>query len=439
MSTWIKTIPSPIFQKLLPYLVCFSASLFFAYELVQFHMMNAISPYLMKDLQIGGACFGKLCASYLLADVIFLLPAGIILDRFSTRKIILSALLICIVGTFGFSMATTFKEAAICHFLSGIGNAFCFLSCMMLIARWFSKEKQALIIGLVITIGMAGAVFAQYPVSLIAELFSWRSALACDAGIGMVIFALIYLFVHDGPKPATQSSSFTFWTGLKKSVLNSQNILCGLFTCFMNMPLMVLSAVWGSLFLTQVHGIPLTKASFIVGMVSMGTIIGSPLTGYLSNKLGRKKPLMLWGSLLSIILMTLIMILPHPSEVMLTSLFLLLGLSTSSQVLGYPLITENSPKELTGTSMGIAAVIIMGLPMIMQPLSGALLDWNWKGTMFNGAPYYSHANYIIAFLLFPIGFFLSFLATYFIREKFGLEDNIEGDVRTSHNVVTQLS
>lgn len=416
MSTWIKTLPSPTLQRLLPYLVCFSASLFFAYELVQFHMMNAISPYLMKDLHMGATSFGQLCATYLLADVIFLLPAGIILDRFSTRKVILSALLLCILGTFGFSFAHSFKEAAICHFLSGIGNAFCFLSCMMLVARWFSKEKQALIIGLVITMGMLGAVFAQYPVSMIAEMFSWRSALVADAAIGVGIFALVYLFVHDGPKQAAQQSSIPFWEGVKRSVLNLQNILCGVYTCFMNMPLMVLSAVWGSLFLSQVHGVPLAKASFISGMIGVGTIIGSPLYGYLSSKIQEKKPWMSLGSILSIFIILLIMFLPHPSEMLLTALFFLLGLASSSQVLGYPLITETSPKELTGTSMGIAAVIIMGLPMLIQPFSGLLLDLGWQGTMLNGAPFYSHMNYIVAFAIFPIGFFLSFLATYLIKE-----------------------
>lgn len=413
----IQTFSSPLMQRLLPYLVCFSASLFFAYELVQFHMMNAISSYLMKDLQMQATAFGELCATYLLADVIFLLPAGILLDRFSTRKVILAALLICILGTFGFSFAHSFKEAAICHFLGGIGNAFCFLSCMMLIARWFPKNMQALIIGLVITVGMMGAVFAQYPVSLIAEKFSWRSALIVDAFIGVFIFALIYLFVHDGPKPNSSSSSIPFWQGVKRSVFNLQNILCGIYTCFMNMPLMVLGAVWGSLFLTQVHGIPLARASFIVGMISMGTIVGSPLAGYLSNQFGAKKPWMLWSSLSSIFFMILIMFLPHPTETLLASLFFLLGLSTSSQILSYPLITENSPSELTGTSMGIAAVIIMGFPMLIQPLSGLLLDLGWQGVMLNGTPFYSHMNYIVAFSLFPAGFLLSFLSTYFIKES----------------------
>ena len=185
----------------------------------------------------------------------------------------------------------------------------------------------------------------------------------------------------------------------------------------MNMPLMVLSAVWGSLFLSQVHGIPLAKASFISGMIGVGTIIGSPLYGYLASKTQNKKSWLTFGALTSIFFMILIMFLPHPSEMLLTSLFFLLGLATSSQVLGYPLITENSPKELTGTSMGIAAVIIMGLPMLFQPLSGYLLDLNWQGTMLNGAPIYSHMNYMVAFALFPIGFAASFLTTYFIKER----------------------
>jgi MFS family permease len=421
MSQLLSFLNKSKFSKILPYLVVFSASLFFAYELVQFHMMNAISPYLMKDLNMHATSFGKLCATYLLADVIFLLPAGIILDKFSTRKVILAALFFCIAGTLGFSFSRNFYEAAISHFLSGIGNAFCFLSCMMLVSNWFSKEKQAFIIGLVITIGMLGAVIAQYPFSLLAETFSWRTALFMDAAIGALLLGVIYLFVHDGPKKDTIPSNLSFKESLIKCILNPQNILCGLYTSFMNMPLMVLSAVWASLFLTQVHEISIAKASFIAGMISMGTIIGSPLYGYLAEKTGSKKPWMVFGALSSIFVMSMIMFLPNPSEMLLTSLFFLLGLVSSSQVLGYPIITENSPKELTGTSMGVAAVIIMGLPMLIQPLSGYLLDLNWSRTMMNGSAFYSHSNFILAFLIFPIGFLISFFATKKMNEKMKLE------------------
>jgi len=416
---------SLLMEKLIPYLVCFSAALFFAYELVQFHMMNAISPMLINDLGMNATSFGKLCASYLLADVIFLLPAGIILDYFSTRKVILSSLLFCILGTTGFAFARNFSDACFCHFLSGIGNAFCFLSCMILIARWFPQRKHAFITGMVITIGMLGGVIAQYPFSLLAELLSWRKALLVDALIGTFLYSLIYLTVKDAPSSARSdninTNKISFWTGLKKSVFNLQNINCGLYTCFMNMPLMVLGAVWGSMFLTQIHQIPLVKASFIVSMICMGTIVGSPIYGYLSSKTASKRPWMILGGLSSLVLMLMILFLPYPTEALLISLFFLLGVFSSSQVLGYPIITESNPKELTGTSMGVAAVIIMGLPMIAQPLSGYLLDLNWNGTMINGSPLYALENYLSAFSIFPIGFIIALFTIPFIKVKKPIE------------------
>ncbi len=415
---------NPIVKKsrflvsIMPYLVCFSAALFFAYELMQMHMMNAIAPFLMRDLAMNGTSFGNLCATYLLADVIFLFPAGIILDRFPTRSVILIALALCIFGTVGFALATSYPLACVCHFFSGIGNAFCFLSCMMLISRWFPAEKQAFIIGLVVTIGMLGGVIAQSPFSYLSELLTWRRALLVDAVFGMFVYGLIFLFVYDPEKLNQQKihQEIPFWEGIRRSVFNLQNIFCGLYTCLMNLPLMVIGAVWGSLYLTQIHQVPLTKASFIVSMICMGTIVGSPVFGYFSDKSRLRRPWMAIGAVLSFVVMCLILGLSHLSEGMLILLFFALGLFSSSQILGYPTITESNPKELTGTSMGIAAVIIMGLPMIAQPLSGYLLDLNWTGLVTNGTPIYNASDYLKAFSMFPIGFLIALVANFVIKE-----------------------
>ncbi|MCK4934110.1 MAG: MFS transporter, partial [Simkaniaceae bacterium] len=98
-------------KKILPWIVCFSAALFFAYELLQLHVMSPIAPMLMRELGLSATKFGTLSATYLLADVIFLLPAGIILDRFSVRKVIIFALFLCIMGTVGLSQAHSFGFA----------------------------------------------------------------------------------------------------------------------------------------------------------------------------------------------------------------------------------------------------------------------------------------------------------------------------------------
>ena len=179
---------------------------------------------------------------------------------------------------------------------------------------------------------------------------------------------------------------------------------------------MIISAVWGTLFLTQVHHIPLTNASFIVSMICMGTIVGSPIYGWISDKIGKRRLPMLFGGLTSLVVMFAILFISEPSEKMLTALFFALGFFTSSQVIGYPTITESNPKELTGTSMGIAALIIMGLAGVIQPLSGKLLDLTWNGAMQNGARLYAMKDFTTAFMIFPIGFVIALIALVKVKE-----------------------
>ena len=184
----------------------------------------------------------------------------------------------------------------------------------------------------------------------------------------------------------------------------------------MNMPLMIIGAVYGSLFLTEAHGISLTQSSLVISMICVGTIIGSPLFGYFERILS-KKFLMAAGSLLSIFVFLLITYGPLSAVYSLTALFILLGFFTSSQVLGYSLITESAEKELTGTSTSVAAVIIMGLPMLLGPLAGKVMDLMSLTNLETGITSFPLKSFQIAFLLFPIGFFISFALLTCIKEK----------------------
>lgn len=406
-------------QQTKAWVVCLIAALYFSYELVQLHMLNAISPFLLKDLHLSAADFGTLCSTYLMADVLFLLPAGMLLDRFATRNVILVALFLCIAGTIGFSFSETLLAACISHFLSGIGNAFCFLSCMMLVSRWFPREKQAFAIGMVITIGLFGGVIAQTPFSYLAEALHWRNALFVDGLVGIAIFLAVFGFVFDRPQEAKENviaMPLPFFLGLKRALGNPQNFLCGLYTGLMNLPVMIIGAMLGSLFLTQVHHLTLPHASFITGLICLGTIAGSPLMGRLADHFGEKRKLMMAGAFSSLCIMMMIMYMPH-SPFSLTLLFFLLGFFSSTQVLGYPLVTESNPPELTGTSMGVAGVIIMGLAAALQPLCGYLMEAGWDGKMADQVPLYGQGDYLLCFWMFPIGFALSLMLAFAIKEK----------------------
>lgn len=405
------------------YIVCFTAALFFAYELMQMHMLSAIAPMVMKDLHLNATNFGVLGSTYLLADVLFLIPGGIILDRFSIRKVILTAMFLCIAGTFGFAFSSTFSQACFFHFISGIGNAFCFLSCMMLIAKWFAPSKQGLITSLVITTGMLGGFIAQSPFSFLAQSLTWRNALMVDGLIGVFVLFLVAAFVYDKSETSDKLEfDQKFFVQLKECFFNMHNICCGLFISFLNMPLMIIGAVYGSLFLTQIHGVTLIEASFIISMICVGTIIGSPLFGYYGDLMSKKR-LMGLSAIASIVIFMTILYMPKSSFTTLCFVFLSLGISTSSQVLGYPLIAAHAKEELVGTSISIGGVLVMGLPMLLGPFAGNIMD------MFSvindaGVTSFPLKSFQTAFLVFPVGFFIAYLSLNGIKEKLAQKASI---------------
>ncbi len=392
------------------WIVCLVAACFFSYELVQFHMLNAIAPMVIKSLSLSTTQFSALCSTYLLADVIFLIPAGIILDRIPVRRVILFALGLCILGTFGFAISTNFFCAAASHFLSGIGNAFCFLSCMMLASSWFGN-KSSFVMSVMITIGLLGGVVAQLPFTLLAENFGWQMTLVIDGLVGCLIWILNFIFVHQNKleneiKPHLSIQNFL--QKMKPAFLNSEVWKCGFYTGLMNLPLMIISAMIGNLYLTEVLKFSLLDASLITSMISMGTIVASPLYGLLSDITQKKKPWMLLGALFTLLSFFVMMNVENPSMEMMIAIFFSLGFFSASQVLGYPMITNSAPEDLKGTSMGVAAVIIMGLAFVGQPLTGLLIDMASHDGVY---------DFDKALLIFPLGFIISLALSFIMKEK----------------------
>lgn len=411
-------------QSWRPWIVCFSAALFFLYEFIQMHMFSAISPDLMRDFSLNAGQLGLLSTSYLIADTVFLLPAGLILDRYPTRNVVIAAMVACVVSTAGFALTSSALMAGILHFITGIGNAFCFLACVLLVSRWFPPRRQALIIGLVVTMAFIGGAIAQTPMALLAKSFGWRNALLIDALLGIGILMIIWRYVRDYPKEQEEQRAkehqelqhTSFMHSLKIAAANPRNWLCGLYISFLNLPIMVIDALWGGLYLTEVHHISMTRATIITTMIFIGSIIGCPLAGWWSDTIGQRRMPMIVGGAFSLITMAAIMFMPHSGFNTLLVLFFALGFFTSTQVIGYPTVIESNPESMTGTATGLASVIIMGGAAIAQPMFGWLMDISWSGKLMNNVPVYSSSDFHNAMLMFPIAFIIALIAIAVVKD-----------------------
>lgn len=414
----VKEVSAPL-GGLKSYLVCFSAALFFFYEFIQMHIFDAINDTLRLAFSVNATQLGLLSSSYLWAVLIFSLPAGVLLDRYSARTLILSALFVCIAGTLGFALTHSFWWAAFFHFLSGIGNAFCFVSCLLLVSRWFPANRQGMIVGLVVTMAFLGGVVAQSPLAKLSELLGWRMALIVDAGLGLLILGQIFYFVEDSPAAkrfSLSGSKRPMKQELSLVLCNKQNYLAALYTCLLNLPIMVLCALWGTTYLHTVHGLNVMHATECVSMILLGSIVGAPLVGVLSDGSGYRRRPMVIGAVLTLVIGLVLLLMPTLSFSMLNIIFFFLGLFSSTQVLAYPMIAESNAKSLTGTATGLASLIIMGGAGVAQVIFGELLDWHWQGALFNGQPLYSAGDYQFAMWLFPVTFLIGLIAVLFTKE-----------------------
>jgi MFS family permease len=392
------------------WLICLTAGLFFFYEFFQLNIFDVINPDLQRDFHVQAAQLSWMSSSFVWANVLFLLPAGFILDRYPVRTVILSAMSLCVLGTLGFALSYTFSWAAFCHALTGIGNAFCFLACVVLVSRCFAPERQAFVIGCIVTMAFLGGMMAHTPFAYLALHLGWRTAIGWDVALGLCFLALIALFVHSPVSPRSSKVSHSWTQAFTYAAKNKQNWLAGLYTACLNLPIMVLCALWGNTYLQTVHGLNPIIAANIVSLIFIGSMIGCPLMGWLSDQQGLRKPIMIIGALCTgLTLLPLCIHLPL-SMYELAVIFFALGLFTSTQVISYPLIAESNPAIYTGSATGLGSVIIMGSAGLAQVLFGWLMM------------YHSHTTSIqisdlrFAFWIFPVATAISFVAGLALRE-----------------------
>ena len=257
-------------------------------------------------------------------------------------------------------------------------------------------------------------MMAHTPLAYLNEHYGWRDALLIDGAIGAIIFVWIYLVVKDKPADdkmnitAKNTSSPNFLHALR----NAQTWLAGLYTACLNLPIMVICALWGASYLQVVHQLPQITASNTVSMIFIGSIIGCPLVGWMSDRSGRRKPLMILGALATLVAVIPLFMGIALSEPVLNSIFFLLGLFTSTQVISYPMIAESNTSSNTGAATAIASVLIMGGGGVGQVLFGWLMQHHaGKATQL-----YTVADFQFAMWMFPIAAVAALLAVFCTRE-----------------------
>jgi sugar phosphate permease len=235
-------------------------------------------------------------------------------------------------------------------------------------------SRAATLIGATQMFGMAGGSAGQFAVGpLIAGGLPWdRFWLFMGfAGLPLAVFLLI-LIPKQEAREGTNVGLGSALRAMKTVFTNPQSILCGMIAGLIFIPTTIFDMVWGVRFLQEGHDIPYSLAVLRSASVPFGWIIGCPLLGWVSDKIGRRKPVIIGAAL--VLLGTLALILLGPTGVFPPySLGLLAGIASGAAMIPYTVIKEANRPEHSGTATGVINFLNFSITAILGPVFAARL------------------------------------------------------------------
>ncbi len=385
--------------------------------------VSVMHRYLQIDFNMNEAQFGILSASFYVPYILMQIPVGLMVDRMSIRWTLTAMSLLTAFACCVFGLADGLLMASIGRMLIGFTAAFAFISALRLATSWFPPTMMGLLAGLTQAVGMLGAASGQAPVAFLVGCVGWRHSMLIVAFIFIILAAMLYQFVRDNP--ADQSCTATaerlerkgVWESLRIVLSMPQTWVISLYTGFVFSPTAVIGESWGAAYLQYGRDLPAASAAFIAGLIFIGWSLGGPFAGWLSDRIGRRKPIMIASALCGTILSAWIIFVPELSKVTLSMLFFLFGFTNVGVSIGYAVSTELHHRSVVGTTIAFVNMASIFVGALLQPVVGRLIDHISGGRGYN-AEHLVLSDFQYGLGLVPICSFLGLIFAFMAKETF---------------------
>lgn len=376
---------------------------------------------LQLDFGINEVGFGTLTASFYIPYILMQIPVGLTVDRLSIRGILTVMSLVTALGCIVFGMANGLLVASIGRMLIGFSAAFAFVSALRLATSWFPAAMLGLLAGLTQALGMLGAAAGEAPISFLVAQVGWRHSMFIVALLFMVLSWLLYQFVQDKPKELTlnrvKSPQISIIQSLKIVLSHKQTWLNALYAGFLFGPTAVIGEAIGPAYLQFGHGLTAHTAAFATGLIFIGWGISGPLTGWISDKIGLRKPLMIISAIFGLILSSVFVFYPFKSTSMAYLIFFAFGFTNTGVAIAYAVATEIQESKVLGTAIAFTNMISIFVGALMQPLVGYLVDLAAGSRAYN-VETLSITDFQFGLQILPISSLIALILAFTIKETY---------------------
>ncbi|MFQ6074844.1 MAG: MFS transporter [Candidatus Bathyarchaeia archaeon] len=337
-----------------------------------------ILPLIMRDFDLNYAQAGLLTTAFLLGYAGMQLPSGFLSDRYGRKIMIVFGMVVYSVGTLLMGIASNIHQITALRFLVGLGEGTHLSVANSLISEYFSGKSRAKAIGIHESGPNVGSTIALPLVVFISVVLGWRWVFYITAIPGLILAALFWKVVKEPARPRSRDRQTAITSVPMKGMTATLVSMAVAYSAY-NLCIWVLYNFVPT-YLVDVRGMSLVAASFITTLLPASGIFAKIMSGYVSNRVGRKwvicSGLGVTGLSVCILTMT-----EDPMQLMIVMVCMGLALFSFSPAI-YSFVADVSPPHKRGTFLSLVNVTGLLTGAVSPAVVGFIADQAGFNTAF---------------------------------------------------------
>ncbi|MCF6807727.1 MFS transporter [Thiotrichales bacterium 19S9-12] len=351
---------------------------FYCYEFFLRILTGAYQDQIVSFFDIKSHIgFSFLISSYNLTYLLMQIPAGMLLDKYGSRKCLITATLACGFGSALF-VSGDYNIALLGRLLVGAGSSFAFVGVLKLARESLPRRHFGLFASVVISLGTLAAAFSQQISVLLSNYhFLWQEIFIYSGAVAIPLSLFFFAVI---PKNDLNKKLLPDFSEINLAIIRlSKNKLLWLNAVWAGLiyiPTVVITSQYGVYFFSEIYNATKYQATQLITVLLLGWVLFSPLVVFFSTTTKRIDQFVMFLSIMMMVNLAFFAFFP---AFMLNHLFIyifIFGIFSSVQVLVWQYFNRICEPSMSGIGIAITNMIITLVTEVGQLTSGFALDFS---------------------------------------------------------------